>query len=723
MESIARNQATAAQIQRLEDAAQNPLTGKEWPQGHHLLLRDRRQLPVYGRYQEILDNYHKSQVMILSSETGSGKSTQVPQLLVYDEYETGLQIACTQPRRLAATELASRVADEMGVILGEEVGYQIRGDNMINKNKQKKTRLAYMTEGVLLRQLSLDKDLTAYACVVIDEAHERTVDLDLLLALLKKIISRRKDFKLVIMSAIMDATLFQKYFNNCPLVHITGRNFNVKTIYYQSSHVSSDFITHAAALVVDIHQNQESGHILVFLPGENEIQRVCKLVREETNGLDVFPLYSALSASDQRMALNSSGPNRKCIVSTNVAETSLTIKDIVYVIDSGLSRQLIYNPRLRISVLGVRPISQASAKQRMGRAGRTRDGVCYRLYSKEDYDRMAPSTEPAIRCSSVDSVILRLVAAGYRKVMDFDWLDAPHPESITRAVQDLRDWEFLDDDAKLTVSGRHAAHCPLDPIWYRAIETGAEFGCSLDIVDIAVLCSSQTSIFLRPSGYQQVGDLLRTKFSHPLSDHISLLSAFNAYILARDERKEPNNSEESLVDWCMENALNMGALEEALSTRERLSRFLKFAAKIRATRASVTDMISIRKALAIAFCTHTAIHRTGDAYRTVHENTPALLSPASSLVGRNHEWIMYTNIHKSGGKQQLQIATVIDPEWLVELPFFQEAIMPKTGAGSLRQPNVKNSLDDAKARIEARKQNQQPDPDQLSLLSLQTPTC
>lgn len=292
------------------------------------------------------------------------------------------------------------------------------------------------------------------------------------------------------------------------------------------------------------------------------------------------------------------------------------------------------------------------------------------------------------------------------------------------AVADVtKNREFLDDDAKLTVSGRHAAHCPLDTIWYRAIETGAKFGCSLDIVDIAVLCSSQTSIFLRPSGYQQVADLLRTRFSHPLSDHISLLNAFNAYTLARDRLKELNVPEEILADWCMENALNRGALEEALSTRERLSRFLKSTAKIRATRASVTDIISIRKALAIAFCTHTAIHRTGDAYRTVHENTPALLSPLSSLVGRNHEWIMNTNLHKSDGKQQLQIATVIDPEWLVELPFFQEAIMPKTGTGSLRQPNVKNPLDDAKARMEARKQNQQPDPDQLSMLSLQTPTC
>lgn len=194
MDSIVRNQATAAQIQGLENAAQNPLTGNAWPHGHDSILQGRRRLPVYGRYQEILDKYHQSQVMILSSETGSGKSTQVPQLLVHDEYASGLQIACTQPRRVAASTLASRVSHEMGVVLGEEVGYKIRGDQMVNKN-EKTTRLVYLTEGVLLRQLSSDKDLSAYACVIIDEAHERTVDLDLLLALLKKVVRRRKDFK------------------------------------------------------------------------------------------------------------------------------------------------------------------------------------------------------------------------------------------------------------------------------------------------------------------------------------------------------------------------------------------------------------------------------------------------------------------------------------------------------------------------------------------------
>lgn len=194
MESIARNQLTSAQVRRLEDANENVPTGNMWPQSHDTILQSRRRLPVYERYQEILDHYHQSQVMILSSETGSGKSTQVPQLLVYDEYDSGLQIACTQPRRRAATELAGRVAEEMGVVLGEEVGYKIGGDHMVNQNK-KTTRLAYMTEGDLLKQLRSDKFLSAYACVVIDEAHERTVDLDLLLALLKKVIRRREDFK------------------------------------------------------------------------------------------------------------------------------------------------------------------------------------------------------------------------------------------------------------------------------------------------------------------------------------------------------------------------------------------------------------------------------------------------------------------------------------------------------------------------------------------------
>lgn len=246
------------------------------------------------------------------------------------------------------------------------------------------------------------------------------------------------------MSATWDAKLFQDYFNNCPLVHITGRNFQVTTLYIAPKQAGPSFIVDAARVALHIHQKEEPGHILVFLPGEEEIHQVCRLLRSAATDLDVFPLFSAMSSEDQGLALSSSSSaNRKCIVATNVAETSLTIDNVVYVIDTGVSRQSIFNPRLRMNMLEVRPISQASARQRAGRAGRTKDGVCYRLYTEEDYDRMALTTEPAIRRESIDSAILKLASFGVKDFVAFDWLTAPHPESILRAAQDLKDWYVL----------------------------------------------------------------------------------------------------------------------------------------------------------------------------------------------------------------------------------------------------------------------------------------
>ncbi|KAH7127455.1 ATP-dependent RNA helicase Prp43, partial [Dactylonectria macrodidyma] len=315
-----------------------------------------------------------------------GKSTQVPQLLLYDEYSSGKRVACTQPRRLAATSLAKRVAKEMGVALGEEVGYQIGGDKKVNK-KKKKTLVTFMTEGVLLAQQGNDKDLSDYACIVIDEAHERTIETDLLMAMLKGILRRRQDFK--------------DYFN-CGAVEIPGRNFNVDIRYTMSGETSSSVNVLAANTVAHIHKNLGPGHILVFLPGKGEIGEVCKLVRKRIEDIDVFPLYSTLIAGEQSRALDSSGPNRKCIVSTNIAETSLTIDNVVYVIDCGLSRQMIYNARL-------------------------------------DFDRMPLSTEPAVSCSSVHAAALRVLVTGNLRVADFNWVEIPHPEAIARAAQDLQD--------------------------------------------------------------------------------------------------------------------------------------------------------------------------------------------------------------------------------------------------------------------------------------------
>ncbi|CAH0016620.1 unnamed protein product [Clonostachys rhizophaga] len=701
MESIARNQATMAQIQRLEDAATNPLTGSAWPVGHDEILQNRRTLPVYGKFDDILEAYHQNQVLILSCETGSGKSTQIPQMLLYDEYESGLRIACTQPRRLAATTLAERVSKEMAVVLGEEVGYQIGGEKNMDKNN-KRSRLAYMTEDSLVRKMGSDNKLSDFACIIIDEAHERTVEADMLMALLKRTLRHRKDLKLIIMSAPVDISKFQDYFNGCPLVHIAGRNHQVEIQYLEPKTACNDFRALSVNTVANIHQSYGPGNILVFLPGQGEINQVCDLLRKYVKDLDVFALYSKMPSKKQHMALSSEGPNRKCIVSTNIAETSLSIDNIVYVVDSGLSRQLSYNPRLDMDMLRVAPNSQASANQRAGRAGLTKNGVCLRLYSKQEFELMGASTEPDIRRRSFQAVALRLLSLCYIKIVDFSWIDAPHPDSILRAAQDLQGWGFLKDDGFLTPLGKIASQFPMDPIWYRAIHIGAELVCAMDIVDIAVVCNSQKSIFADAPKHQQVADLFRGAAARYPSDHMALANAFNMFTAEREKCRQDNAPKSKLRDWCKSNFLNFDALDGIRIARDKLGPFLEGTAKLNASIASQRDAKSVPKALAIAFAHQTAIYNGGDdEYRTVPENTSGRLSPTGSLIDGNYEWIVYTRFSVTGRKIYFENATAIDAEWLVDLPNFQENQLALKKDGRLRQPKVKESLDAAKARIAA----------------------
>ncbi|VUC31787.1 unnamed protein product [Clonostachys rosea] len=325
-------------------------------------------------------------------------------------------------------------------------------------------------------------------------------------------------------------------------------------------------------------------------------------------------------------------------------------------------------------MLELRNISQASATQRAGRAGRTRKGFYYRLYTKESFDFMEPTTPPAIRRENVDSLVLKLVDAGYRKIVDFDWTDAPHPESLLRAVQDLNGWGFLEDDGKITRSGRLAAKCPLSPAWYRAIEIGADLGCSTEIVDIAISCSSQNSIFVRPpEALINVAEAARGAFMHPMSDHITLLNAFNAYMHTRRMLEGEEDLETALRHWCMVNFLSMEALEEVHLARRTSN------TKIKAFYALATNELSIAKTLATAFFTHIAIHHT-DA---------------------DHEWVVYTSLLLSGGKQYLQQATAISAELLVDLPFFRYARLPKRSNGMFRQNNVKEALERARSSTQA----------------------
>jgi pre-mRNA-splicing factor ATP-dependent RNA helicase DHX15/PRP43 len=418
-------------------------------------------LTVVADRQEFLDMFHSTQILVLVGETGSGKTTQIPQFVLYDDlpHLNGLkQVACTQPRRVAAMSVAKRVADEMDVSMGEEVGYSIRFEDCTGPN----TILKYMTDGMLLREAMNDHNLLRYSCIILDEAHERTLATDILMGLLKEVAERRPDLKIIIMSATLDAQKFQHYFNDAPLLAVPGRTHPVEIFYTPAP--ERDYVEAALRTVLQIHATESEGDILLFLTGEDEIEDACRKIRLEGDELlretdcgplCVYALYGTLPPAQQQKIFEPAPPprrpggtpGRKVIVSTNIAETSLTIDGIVYVVDPGFSKQKVYNPRIRVESLLVSPISKASAQQRAGRGGRTRPGKCFRLYTEAAFKKeLIEQTYPEILRSNLASTVLELKKLGIDDLVHFDFMDPPAPETMMRALEELNYLACLDDE-------------------------------------------------------------------------------------------------------------------------------------------------------------------------------------------------------------------------------------------------------------------------------------
>jgi pre-mRNA-splicing factor ATP-dependent RNA helicase DHX15/PRP43 len=487
--------------------------------------------------------YHSAQILVFVGETGSGKTTQIPQFLLYDElpHLSHKQIACTQPRRVAAMSVAKRVADELDVKLGEEVGYSIRFEDVSGP----KTILKYMTDGMLLREAMSDPSLSNYSCIILDEAHERTLATDILMGLMKDVCKARQDLKVIIMSATLDAQKFQKYFFDAPLLAVPGRTFPV-TIYY-TPEPEKDYLEAALRTVLQIHVNEAPGDVLLFLTGEEEIEDACRklafevdALMEETSNvgpLKAYPLYGSLPpAMQQRIfepappALRPGGvPGRKVVVSTNIAETSLTIDGIVYVVDPGFSKQKVYNPRIRVESLLVSAISKASAQQRAGRAGRTRPGKCFRLYTEEAFKKeLIEQTYPEILRSNLGGTVLELKKLGIQNLVRFDFMDPPAPETMMRALEELNYLACLDDEGELTALGRLCADFPLDPQLAVMLVTSPEFFCSNEILSLTALLSVP-SVFIRPANKRKQADEMKKIFAHPEGDHLTLLNVYHAF--------------------------------------------------------------------------------------------------------------------------------------------------------------------------------------------------
>lgn len=527
-----------------------------------LSIQEQRQsLPIYKLKKELIQAVHDNQVLVVIGETGSGKTTQVTQYLAEAGYTTRGKIGCTQPRRVAAMSVAKRVAEEFGCRLGEEVGYAIRFEDCTGPE----TVIKYMTDGMLLREILVDESLSQYSVVMLDEAHERTIHTDVLFGLLKQLVKRRPDLRLIVTSATLDAEKFSGYFFNCNIFTIPGRTFPVEILYTKQP--ESDYLDAALITVLQIHLTEPEGDILVFLTGQEEIDHACQSLYERMKGLGknvpeliILPVYSALPSEMQSRIFEPAPPGkRKVVVATNIAEASLTIDGIFYVIDPGFAKQNVYNPKQGLDSLIITPISQASAKQRAGRAGRTGPGKCYRLYTESAYrNEMSPTSVPEIQRINLGIITLTMKAMGINDLLSFDFMDPPSPQALVSAMEQLYSLGALDDEGLLTKLGRKMAEFPLEPPLSKMLLASVDLGCSDEILTIIAMIQTQ-NIFYRPREKQAQADQKRAKFFQPEGDHLTLLAVYEAW-------KAKNFS----GPWCFENFVQARSLRRAQDVRKQL---------------------------------------------------------------------------------------------------------------------------------------------------------
>ncbi|DBB04577.1 hypothetical protein WJX77_008716 [Trebouxia sp. C0004] len=646
-------------------AALNPYTGRPYSGRYYDILSKRKGLPVWQAKADFTKMLNENQTTILVGETGSGKTTQICQFIAEAGYTQNQKlVACTQPRRVAAMSVARRVAEEMDVVLGEEVGYSIRFEELSGP----KTAIKYMTDGMLLREAMSDPLLERYQVIILDEAHERTLATDVLFGLLKEVLKQRPDMKLVVMSATLEAEKFQGYFLDAPLMKVPGRLHPVEIFYTQEP--ERDYLEAAIRTVVQIHVCEPPGDILVFLTGEEEIEDACKKINkeiqqmgEQVGPIKIFPLYSTLPPQQQQKIFEpapSPGKNgiagRKIVVSTNIAETSLTIDGIVYVIDPGFAKQKVYNPRIRVESLLVSPISRASAHQRAGRAGRTRPGKCFRLYTEASFKKdLQEQTYPEILRSNLGSVVLQLKKLGIDDLVHFDFMDPPAPETLMRALELLNYLGALDDEGNMSKVGLIMSEFPLDPQLGKMLVASPNFSCSNEVISIAAMLSVP-NVFLRPREQAKRADEAKSKFTHADGDHLTLLNVYHAY-----------KQNQEAGDWCYDHFLNQRSLKAADSVRTQLVRICtRMGVEMKSTDFRSKDYYSnIRKAVTAGYFMQVAhLERTGH-YLTVKDNQMVYLHP-STCLSHQPEWALYQEFVMTT-RNYIRTVSDIKGEWLVDV--------------------------------------------------------
>ena len=627
-------------------------------------------LPIYDRREQIVEHIQQNQVVVIAGETGSGKTTQLPQLCL----EAGLGnvglIGHTQPRRIAATAVANRIADELGCQLGNEVGYQIRFD----KNVSETTYIKLMTDGVLLNELHEDPLLNKYEVLIVDEAHERSLNIDFILGIVKGILEQRPKFKLLITSATIDLDKFSKHFNDAPIIEVSGRTYPVEMRYRPESHYTDidSFEQHALAAVRELSR-EGAGDILVFLPSEQAIRHLADFLRRHLQKqYDILPLYSRL-AKQQQMTIFQGHSKSRIVLATNIAETSLTVPGIRYVIDSGLARISRYSTRSKVQRLPIEAISQASANQRAGRCGRVAAGICIRLYSEEDFSQRPEYVEPEILRTNLATVILQMAQLDLGAVEQFDFIDPPLQKQINDGIQLLIELQAMQEGREITALGQKLARLPVDPRIGRILIAAAENNALREVTIIAAMIGIQDPRE-RPSEAQQKADENHSRFKDKRSDFLSLLKLWQYF--------------ESLVDEMSWNQVRKRCIAEFIhyqrmrEWREHVSQLLHI---MRGLGYEISDVDAnydaIHKSLLSGFLTQIAqydprgyyvaprqvklhIFPASGLYRKPPRKKPNEKSPVKTEPKANNvAWIMAAEWVETS-KNFARLVAEIKPEWV-----------------------------------------------------------
>ena len=522
-------------------------------------------LPINARRDEIRAAIDAHPIVIVCGETGSGKTTQLPKILLERGLEKGAppRIGHTQPRRIAARSVATRIAEELGTERGDLVGYKVR----FHEESSRRTAIKLMTDGILLAETQGDRELRQYDSIIIDEAHERSLNIDFLLGYLKQLSERRRDLKVVITSATIDAERFSRHFGGAPVIEVSGRLYPVEVRYRpvagDAEDTTRDEEEQALADAVDELCREGPGDILVFLPGEREIRDAADTLRRKgPKGVELLPLYSRLSVAEQDRVFKP-GRERRVVLATNVAETSLTVPRIRYVIDTGDARVKRYSYRNKVEMLRVEPISQAAAQQRAGRCGRVADGICIRLYSEEEFAKRPAFTDPELLRSSLASVILRAKSLGLGEVEKFPFVDLPSPRAIADGYELLTELGAVDEQRNLTPVGEELARLPLDPRVARMLVAARAEGCLAQVRVIAAALSVQDPRE-RPLERAAAADERHARFADEQSDFLALLKLWNL------------QGEEGLRRLCRENFLSYPRMREWRDVHEQLKQALEW---------------------------------------------------------------------------------------------------------------------------------------------------